>query len=74
MYEYGYDGHSYRALAYFPEKLPQVKQEINKVESTEAKVQVYKVEVNGVIYCGKAGDLLIDSTGNKKPIEDFVHG
>ena len=64
VYLEGYDGHCLRAFAYFPEHLP----DIRTAEETD---RCFEVIINGKNLLCKSGDFILDSTGNRFPIEDF---
>lgn len=64
VYTDGYDGHSLRAYAYFKEQM----QDIRQATDTD---RCFEVRIDGQTLLAKSGDFIINSKGEKIPVETF---
>ena len=59
-----YDGHCLRAYGYFKDEMPDL-------ETAEDTDRTFVIQNSGTTFYCKSGDMIVDSTGAKLPIEEY---
>lgn len=64
VYVDNYDGHCLRAYAYYQEDMPDIRQ-------ASQSDRCFKITVNDQTFFCKSGDFIVDSSGNRIPVEQY---